>query len=193
MGYCWAGDDSYDKWMFWLWSVSAVCPVVVMMTPIQCDQGGTRHHQLLSFRYCSNFHEKDWTNLNTWWILGWSNFSKCSQIEPPFLYSMCMGDTRSHTKFQVSSLNILEWRPLFVNWSWPGVNLLCLCEGIHVARFAFFKKYEDWLWNEKRERKSWYFVSLNVCHSVKYLNPSQSYWFISLLLLHEITFHERYQ
>ena len=50
--------------------------------------------------------------------LGWSNFSKSSQIEPPFLYSMCMGDTRSHTKFQVSSLNILEWRPLFVNWSW---------------------------------------------------------------------------
>ena len=50
--------------------------------------------------------------------VGWSNFSKSSQIEPPFLYSMCMGDTRSHTKFQVSSLNILEWRPLFVNWSW---------------------------------------------------------------------------
>jgi len=26
-----------------------------------------------------------------------------------------------------------------------GVTLLCLCEGIHVARFDFFKKYEDWL------------------------------------------------
>ena len=50
--------------------------------------------------------------------LGWSNFSKCSQIEPPFLYSMFIVDTRSHTKFQVSSLNILKWRPLLVNQSW---------------------------------------------------------------------------
>ena len=54
------------------------------------------------------------------WVyrLGWSKFSKSSQIEPLFLYSMCIGDTRFHTKFQVSSLNILEWPPLFVNQSW---------------------------------------------------------------------------
>ena len=50
--------------------------------------------------------------------VGWTNFSKSSQIEPIFLHSMCIGDTRSHTKFQVSDLNILMWRSLFVNQSW---------------------------------------------------------------------------
>ena len=50
--------------------------------------------------------------------LGWANFSKSSQIEPLFLYSMCMGKIRSHAKFQVSSFNILKWQPLFVNQSW---------------------------------------------------------------------------
>ena len=29
--------------------------------------------------------------------LGWANFSKSSQIEPLFSYSMCMGKIRSHT------------------------------------------------------------------------------------------------
>ena len=51
-------------------------------------------------------------------VLGWANFSKSSQIEPLFLYSMCMGKIRSHAKFQVSSFNILKWQPLFVNQSW---------------------------------------------------------------------------
>ena len=51
-------------------------------------------------------------------LLGWANFSKSSQIEPLFLYSMCMGKIRSHAKFQVSSFNILKWQPLFVNQSW---------------------------------------------------------------------------
>ena len=50
--------------------------------------------------------------------LGWANFSKSSQIEPLFLYSMCMGKIRSHAKFQVSSFNILKRQPLFVNQSW---------------------------------------------------------------------------
>ena len=36
-------------------------------------------------------------------LLGWANFSKSSQIEPLFLYSMCMGEIRSHAKFQVPS------------------------------------------------------------------------------------------
>ena len=31
-------------------------------------------------------------------------FSKSSQIEPPFLYSMCIGDTRSHTNQEWSSM-----------------------------------------------------------------------------------------
>ena len=47
--------------------------------------------------------------------VGWANFSKSSQIEPLFLYSMCMGKIRSYAKFQVSSFNILKWQPLFVN------------------------------------------------------------------------------
>ena len=33
--------------------------------------------------------------------VGSTNFSKSSQIEPLFLYSMCMGEIRSHAKFQV--------------------------------------------------------------------------------------------
>ena len=52
-----------------------------------------------------------------WRDIRLGNFSKSSQIEPLFLYSMCMGEIRSHAKFQVSSFNILEWQPLFVNQS----------------------------------------------------------------------------
>jgi len=49
------------------------------------------------------------------------SFSACfSWIEPVFLYGMCIGHTRSHAKFQTSGLNILKWRPLFVNGSWPS-------------------------------------------------------------------------
>ena len=43
-----------------------------------------------------------------------------SRIEPVFLYGMCIGHTRSHAKFQTSSLNDLAWPPLFVNGSWPS-------------------------------------------------------------------------
>ena len=49
--------------------------------------------------------------------LCWANFSKSSQIEPLFLYSMCLGKIRSNAKFQVSSFNIVKWQPLFVNKS----------------------------------------------------------------------------
>ena len=41
-----------------------------------------------------------------------------SWIEPVFLYGMCIGHTRSHVKFQTSSLNDLTWPPLFVNGSY---------------------------------------------------------------------------
>ena len=50
-------------------------------------------------------------------ILGCTIFSKCSQIKPTFLHSMCIGEIRSHAKFQVSSFNDLAWPPLFVNQS----------------------------------------------------------------------------
>ena len=52
--------------------------------------------------------------------LGCPKISFFSRIEPVFLYGMCIGHTRSHAKFQTSGLNILKWRPLFVNGSWPS-------------------------------------------------------------------------
>ena len=52
------------------------------------------------------------------WPLGCTFFSKCSQIKPTFLHSMCIGEIWSHAKFQVSSFNDLAWPPLFVNQSW---------------------------------------------------------------------------
>ena len=51
-------------------------------------------------------------------VLGCTIFSKCSQIKPTFLHSMCIGEIRSHAKFQVSSFKDLAWPPLFVNQSW---------------------------------------------------------------------------
>ena len=51
-------------------------------------------------------------------ILGCTIFSECSQIKPTFLHSMCIGEIRSHAKFQVSSFKDLSWPPLFVNQSW---------------------------------------------------------------------------
>ena len=52
------------------------------------------------------------------YLLGCTIFSKCSQIKPTFLHSMCIGEIWSHAKFQVSSFNDLAWPPLFVNQSW---------------------------------------------------------------------------
>ena len=49
--------------------------------------------------------------------VGCPKISFFSRIEPVFLYGMCIGHTRSHAKFQTSGLNILKWRPLFVNGS----------------------------------------------------------------------------
>ena len=51
------------------------------------------------------------------YLLGCTIFSKCSQIKPTFLHSMCIAEIRSHAKFQVSSFKDLTWPPLFVNQS----------------------------------------------------------------------------
>ena len=51
------------------------------------------------------------------YVLGCTIFSKYSQIKPIFLHSMCIGEIRSHAKFQVSSFKDLTWPPLFVNQS----------------------------------------------------------------------------
>ena len=97
---------------------------------------------------------------------GWTNFSKTSQIEPLFLCSMWIGEIRSHTKFQVSSLNILEWQPHFVNqpldWEshlkWPESGtfdlapFICIKNALHngiTLGVLAFRKYlkrleENW-------------------------------------------------
>ena len=74
-------------------------------------------------------------------LVGWANFSKSSQIEPLFLYSMCMGKIRSHAKFQVSSFNILKWQPLFVNQSWQWESHLKWPESgiFHLVPFIGIK------------------------------------------------------
>ena len=66
-------------------------------------------HKILKFpnlqRYLRNFFacELDCSKLHFW-----------SRINFIFFLSMCLGKTRPHAKFQVSSLNILSWRPVFV-------------------------------------------------------------------------------
>ena len=83
-------------WTTWVFGTSILS---------SCSTNSHRFEKFL-IRYCK------------WYSIGWANFSKSSQIEPLFLYSMCMGKIRSHAKFQVSSFNILKWQPLFVNQSW---------------------------------------------------------------------------
>ena len=54
------------------------------------------------------------------YILGCTKINFFSRIEPVFLYGMCISHTRSHAKFQTSSLNDLAWPTLFENGSWPS-------------------------------------------------------------------------
>ena len=84
-------------------------------------------------------------------LLGWSKIIFCSRIEPTFFSSMCIGHTKPHTKFQDSGLNILSWRPLFVNVSWSPRKSFkmtwkvtcwpCLLE---VHQNSFPKWYNTW-------------------------------------------------
>ena len=74
-------------------------------------------HSLLTIYVDKNSHKPDYNRTDSY-TLGCTIFSKCSQIKPTFLHSMCIGEIRSHAKFQVSSFKDLAWPPLFVNQSW---------------------------------------------------------------------------
>ena len=66
---------------------------------------------LLKSHSTENFSTFDWV---TPYPLDCSKLYFWSQINFIFFLSMCLGKTRPHAKFQVSSLNILSWRPVFV-------------------------------------------------------------------------------
>ena len=83
----------------------SVCPSVSYKWP-SCPQG-------LEFQVRSSVYfymDKSWFQTLT---VGCTIFSKCSQIKPTFLHSNCIGEIRSHAKFQVSSFNDFAWPPLF--------------------------------------------------------------------------------
>ena len=54
-------------------------------------------------------------SIQKWSTLGCSTITLTCQICPTFFYRMCICNTRSHAKFEASSLNILTWRPCFMS------------------------------------------------------------------------------
>ena len=75
---------------------------------VMCKMELFYSHKLLSISCYLNLAQRSGC------ILGCAIFSKCPMIKPMFLHSMCIGEIRSHAKFQVSSFKDLAWPPLGV-------------------------------------------------------------------------------
>ena len=138
MGYLWS-EGIYDSNLSFL-KHSSLCHLLVRFKvknfwTWKFQKGPRKIFQFFPKLKLNNFSTNCWLNVYEFfmslvggcmWIvstllyktvqftLDWSKLHFWSRINFIFLLSMCLGKTRPHAKFQVSSLNILSWRPVFV-------------------------------------------------------------------------------